>query len=86
MKIDLYYQFKPRTAFILQSAFLAIVFGGFLLMVIWGALNDPKSWDTTFHTSATLGCVLFYAGMLAWTIGRFLQNVGKVPTDFAPEP
>ena len=74
MKTILYYEFSPKTSFVLASTILFFAFGLMLALGLTGA-TDPQNWRTPFQTSITLLCMTVPLGYLGYTIAVFIKNI-----------
>jgi len=82
MKINIYYQFKPKTAFILMSSFLIAVFAMMTILSISIAYNEE---NLAAYSIIDTILILIPAGFLFWTIKNFIQKVKNIPTEFSQE-
>jgi hypothetical protein len=76
MKTILYYQFKPKTALILISGLLLLMFTIMLALGIASA-TDSKSWASPAQTITSLACILPPTGYLLWISKTLVEKLKK---------
>ena len=84
-KLDIYYQFKPRTAYILLYVSIIIQLSIILTLVMISA-GDPQNWTSKTDTMITWALICYPLYLVASTTIRFIKNVRKVPKNFHSEP